>query len=670
MNKTVIQIPKGIRYISDFEEKYGFHLEEYPYILDKKLPGCGFTTWVLTNSQNIILASPRKMLMRNKKDQLGDSIFLVNLQSVELDIDKDLNKNTKSSQSNNYIPVYDRAELKANLSEYMLKRQAKQLPWKIVVTYDSYRKIKELLEELNIFQEFYTIVDEMQSLWVDVRFKPSTEIEFVELLKTVQRVCYVSATPMMEEYLDLVDYFNVLPYHEFDWITLEPDRVKVPNIIPRTLKSINLAAKSIILPYKEGKFESKLLENPETGEMVNIESREAVIYINSVTNIIGIIKACGLKPEEVNILCSDTPNNIKRIETRLNKKRQGIIYSIGRVPTRNEPRKMFTFCTRTVYLGADFYSDNARTFIFSDANIDTLAVDVVLDLPQILGRQRLIENPWKDEATIYVKPTMRYKAMSEEDFNKELERKLKETRDLLTSYENTPDDAKLSLVSRLETIAKDYNYRDDYVSVNRHAGAQPVPVFNNLVAIAEKRAFDIQQKDYVDRVMILNRIASSGFNIVTRHSDTIQDFLYRFNEIKGTRNRLEFICNNCSKFSKSEQEAIFTEISTFYRNFYLGLGPDRCKALSYNYTLLNKEYNTKFFDVDLVKEKILGRFLEGNKYSTSNIKSTLKELYSELGYKKSPKASDLGEYFEMRNIKIKDQSGKWVHGFELLKKKK
>ena len=93
------------------------------------------------------------------------------------------------------------------------------------------------------------------------------------------------------------------------------------------------------------------------------------------------------------------------------------------------------------------------------------------------------------------------------------------------------------------------------------------------------------------------------------------------------------------------------------------------EKLSYNYTLLNKEYNTKFFDVDLVREKILGRFLEGNKYSTSNIKSILKDLYSELGYKKTPKASDLEEYFELKKIKTKDRSGKWVNGFELLRKK-
>ena len=77
---------------------------------------------------------------------------------------------------------------------------------------------------------------------------------------------------------------------------------------------------------------------------------------------------------------------------------------------------MFTFCTRTVYLGADFYSTNARTVVLSDANIDTLSVDISLDLPQILGRQRLEINPWKNSALMYVKCTdLKHKTTKEDN---------------------------------------------------------------------------------------------------------------------------------------------------------------------------------------------------------------------------------------------------------------
>ena len=96
--KVILQVPKGIRYIDDYE-KQGFHLEDFPYILDKKIPGCGFTSWILTNSQNIILASPRKMLMENKERQINgegenrqELVYLVQTAFCDYNVDKDLNK--------------------------------------------------------------------------------------------------------------------------------------------------------------------------------------------------------------------------------------------------------------------------------------------------------------------------------------------------------------------------------------------------------------------------------------------------------------------------------------------------------------------------------------------------------------------------------------------------
>lgn len=100
---------------------------------------------------------------------------------------------------------------------------------------------------------------------------------------------------------------------------------------------------------------------------------------------------------------------------------------------------MFTFCTRTTYLGADFYSDNARSVILSDANVDCLAVDISLDLPQILGRQRLTENPWKNSAEFYYKSlTDKNKnKMTEEKFNAVIAEKKRMTESLLQTWNQT-----------------------------------------------------------------------------------------------------------------------------------------------------------------------------------------------------------------------------------------
>ena len=672
--KVILQVPKGIRYISDYE-KQGFRLEDFPYILDKKIPGCGFTSWILTNSQNIILASPRKMLMENKERQINgegkdrqELVYLVQTAFCDYGVDKDLNKYSRESKDDTQVPT-DWVELKHEISKYVLQCQFDNRPVKIIVTYDSYRKVKEVLEDMGFFDTFHTVVDEFQSIFTDSRFKSSTEMEFVEVLKGVQKVCYVSATPMMEEYLDMMDYFKDLPYQELDWGTLDPGRIKKPDIDVRSLKSVNTAIKPVIEAYRAGKFEHKLVNDYVNHTLKDVESREAVIYVNSVTNIIGIIRTCGLMPDEVCILCSDTPNNQKRISKKLDKKRQGIEYKIEKVPTRDEPRKMFTFCTRTVYLGADFYSDNARTFIVSDANIDTLAVDITLDLPQIMGRQRLEENPWKDEAILYVRPLVKSKAISVEEFRAWIKKKIDETNDLLDSYTTSPTEkTKASLINVYNREVNGNNYRYNYVSVNHHIGSKPIPAFNNLVLIAEQRAFDIQQIDYVDRFTVFNKILDQC-NIIQTQSMEVQLFVQKFNNLP-TAERLKFLCTSGENFTTDEWEYIFSEIPNFYRNIYLGLGPERCKALGYNYSRAKDDYEVKFFNMDILRNELNLNFPIGLRITSSDAKNKLREIYNKLGYNKPPKATDLGNFFELKETKVKDKlSGKFTRGYEILKLK-
>ena len=141
---------------------------------------------------------------------------------------------------------------------------------------------------------------------------------------------------------------------------------------------------------------------------------------------------------------------LRRIEKTIQSK-LGKSYTIGSVPTRNEPRKLVTLCTRTVYLGADFYSDNARSVVFSDANIECMAVDITLDLPQILGRQRLLENPWKNEIEIYVSCIMPGNVEMRSQFEQRRLCKLKETEDLIRSFEHSPLDTRQSVAKKYGT---------------------------------------------------------------------------------------------------------------------------------------------------------------------------------------------------------------------------
>ena len=673
-NDTVLKVPAGIRFLSDWDD-FKFYKFPAKFILDKQIPGCGFTEYCLNGIEDIILCSPRKMLLENKYGQHERDVYLVvNEMDPDLNIDKDLSNKVVRSRvtmklkqedpkENPYTKVYSR--LYREISDYCYERGKNGLPRKILVTYDSYRIVQDILMNLGQFGTFYTVVDEFQSILHDSRFKSSTELEFLDYLHKSHSVIFASATPMMDEYLNMLDEFDGLPFFTLDWGSEDPNRIMKPYLRPLTMKSVGTKAEEIIQTYLNGDFEKTVVMR--NGRPVEVVSDEAVLYVNSVNHIISIIKKCELKPEQCNILCSNTEENKKKIKRKLGK---GFI--IGKVPKKYEKPKMFTFCTRTVYLGADFYSTCARTFIFSDSNIDSLAVDISEDLPQILGRQRLEENPWKNRANFYYRTTCDFRKVPQEVFNKEIERKRKATEDLLSVYQKGTGSEKSALAITYEDNVKAYNYKNNYVAVNTHGGLHMQPVLNNLVLVSEIRAFKIQQYDYADRCTLFttmnNKLTPDDIS-----NKRVSEFIEEYDSKKTYYEKMKLLCE-CT-LNNDEVEIFLYQIpdSDPIKSHYLALGPQRLKALGYNSTKANKELGIIMFSPELLIQEIYSNFKEGEKLSLISIKSRLDLIYSSISYQSSPKATDILRYFEIKEclISIVDNDGKKkrVRGYELIKSK-
>lgn len=153
-------------------------------------------------------------------------------------------------------------------------------------------------------------------------------------------------------------------------------------------------------------------------------------------------------------------------------------------------------------------------------------------------------------------------------------------------------------------------------------------------------------------------------------SENLLNFYSNFWKNSSYVDRLKFLCENGNTLSLGDLETFFSMLrKDSYRDFYLGLGPEKCKALAYNFTFMKREYSLKFFNTDRVREEILSQFKVGDRIISTEIKSQLGIIYRGLNYEKTPKATDLKEYFETKSIKLKDSTGKWVHGIELLKLK-
>ena len=676
MKKTTISVPIGIRYISEWE---GFNLPEYPHVFDKQITGCGFTEWVITNNMNMILVSPRLILLENKEEQHQGEVFYARNDLDEvLNVDRDLTKSISSiKKSNNELEVLKdnidlnskKQEFRDRVRNYCIKCLDENKPCKILVTYDSYRLVYETLTDIGCFDCFYTVVDEFQSIFTDSRFKSDTELEFLRCVKQVKRLSFVSATPMMDEYLDLLDEFKNLPFFELDWNSLDPLRVIKPQLEVHPCKRITETAVNIIKTYLSGEFEKAVIKNTHDNSLKEIESKELVIYVNSVKNICDIINKAGLKYENTNVLCSKTSENQKKVRRAFGLSK-GDIGGIGRVPLRDEPRKMFTLCTRTVYLGADFYSDCARSIILSDANIECLAVDITLDLPQILGRQRLLENPWKNRAELYIRFLSEGNKKTIEEFKKYQEEKISRTKNLLLSYESSPTkESKHDLAKTYQKVAKTFSYKDDYVAVNSHSGSDLEPVFNNLVMVSEFRSFEIQQVDYIDRFRIINQIESTGKYCFDPIVYNIEDFIKRFNSISYFTEKMRLLCD--SGLSEKALSVVLEQVPLNYSTYYYTLGPEKIKSLGYQKSKLEKEYNTVRNLSSCTKDSLIfNNFQVGEKYSVKSIKDKLRDLYLENNIQTTPKAVELFNYFEIMKTRIKEETtGKFVDAYKILKKK-
>ena len=640
-------VPRGIRFISELGTDFRFYKLPVKCIINKQLPGCGFTEYCLRGPENVILCSPRKMLLKNKKDQHGREVYLVvNELEKEVAVDKDLSKVDKSQAFIDTLKemvhgkdtVYNR--LMNEIKDYLGERRYLGKPAKILVTYDSYRIVKDILTSLGVFEGFYTVIDEFQTILHDSKFKSSTELDFLYHLQQSHSALFVSATPMLEEYLNMLDEFDGLPYINMDWGKEDSTRILKPALKVLSMMSVGTKLPEIIQSYKEGNFERAI--RMVNGYPREIISDEAVFYVNSVNHITSIIKKCELKPEEVNILCSDTPDNLKKIQRKLGKK-----FKIGEVPLEGEKPKMFTFCTRTVYLGADFYSLCARSFIFSDSNVDSLAVDISEDLPQILGRQRLFENPWKNEAIFYYRSTCDYRKISQEEFNKEVEKKKKATSDLLRSFESAPNDAKLTLAEAYQTLAITQNYKNNYVAVNEHQGGTLIPALNNLVLVNEIRAFRIQQIDYKDRFTVFSTIHNSlsSDDIVNQK---VSEFLEQYQKLGTFKAKLRYLCE--FGFNDEVVSIVLDQIGEHdnIKSYYTALGPTRLKALGYNRYDIEKELGIVVFSQELLETTIYNEFKVGDKLTLASIKDRLGYLYSSINYTATPKAKDLGNYFNIK----------------------
>ena len=665
INVSNIDVPynnsKGelINYISQWDN---FELPKGHSVIDKSVCGCGFTHYCLTNKDFVILVSPRVSLLENKLGQIGGCYFFKSINLTLKDkriLIQDLINQLKLDKTSVYSSMTDdclkdyitrSGLLEESINREVFRRQVENLkdylvdlsvyPKKLMVTNDSLPKLLRALEmiysDFSRINQYHVIVDEFQLIFTDSRFKASTELDLVINLQNFSNVTYVSATPMMLEYIGQVPEFSSIPFYRLNWGT----RVFKPTITRVKSSALYNFALQEITAYKDGVFSHTRVNN--LGQEVT--SKEITFYVSNIGLITRIIKSAKLTPEEVNIMASDTPDNRRKL------KQLGKGFEIGKAPLKGEPHKMFTFCTSTVYCGVDFYSTNTRSIILSDCNIDSMAIDISLDLPQILGRQRLIdENPFACEAIFVYTTTIG--EIPEEEIHQYWQKKIKRTENLIGSYfEVSTEERRQALRDSQRLLIESENYSKDYTSVDSQTGDL---VFNHLIYLSDKRAWEVQQQNYKNDFQIMKSMTSANIGIC--YEDTVESQVYSIMSKPQFEDRIR-LC--CEYYKKDPNHPVFNFLPKDYLKYLNEVGISGITAVSYSHSKLERVIKNESElenSRNLILEEIRNTYKPGDRISLRELKGFFGSVKEKFNLSFAPKANLIKDYCLVSDTMITDK---------------
>ncbi len=235
MKEIQINVPHGLQYLSDWDGLDALLPSGEHYILNKQLTGCGATEKFIRDDAPVIIAMPRKHLLYNKLSQhLNDNVFLYRF----LDKKQYFSDKTPSEEQ---LKEFDRL-----LVDYLLLGGKK-----ILTTYDSLPKIITTIATLGRdLNDFKVVVDEMQQILGDAPIKANIEHQFYMALKKFKTVIYLSATPFLNEYLDMSEQFNSIPVVKLIWDSAVVKKTHID--VKKLTGSITKTCCGIIEKYKSG----------------------------------------------------------------------------------------------------------------------------------------------------------------------------------------------------------------------------------------------------------------------------------------------------------------------------------------------------------------------------------------------------------------------------------
>lgn len=128
----------------------------------------------------------------------------------------------------------------------------------------------------------------------------------------------------------------------------------------------------------------------------------------------------------------------------------------------------------------------------------------------------------------------------------------------------------------------------------------------------------------------------------------VSEFLKVYTGLSTIYDKLKMLCEY--GLSEVEIDIVLGQLndSDEVKSYYTILKPEKLKNLYYNSTNIKKYLGIVTFSPELLVNTIHQNFNPGEKYSLSNLKVKLGDLYSSISYTAVPKANDILNYFEVK----------------------
>ncbi len=383
-------------------------------------------------------------------------------------------------------------------------------------------------------------------------------------------------------------------------------------------------------------------------ELNGIKSYEAFFFINSVTDIVRLIECTDLQPEDVRIICANTEENQKKL---------------GRFKIENSncPNKMFTFLTCKSFEGVDYESDTALCFVVSTAFNPHTQASIDTDIPQIAGRIRTATNPFRNVIIHIFNKT--YKDLQLDvtynDMKETVDRELEAAKGLVKLFNSLEDETQRDILMK--------SFNNKYIAAKNGRF-----VFYDTLPKLELYNYTVNQVVYKNGLSV--KMANDGIGALSSSAEFSRETGNLESIAKATK-KLSFKDTYLKALDAKRKLDPFTLdrycSEELVRDAVYKLTPEEVKSVRYTKKgvrelLLSKNgrLNDSTKIIKIIRESInYNEFIKNER-----MKAVIGNAYRLLGIAKEAKASDIKQWFEVKDAR-KSIDGVQYRGYYILKEK-